>query len=125
MSKEQIIDTKITDRWGVDWSPMEIVRDFLQNFYDDNPVSDINIEIKGNNVIISAPGVFDYQELLYMGSDKGKDKIGKYGEGFKAATINTLTKHHCEVIILVKETKLEFYLENRQIGKSIKGANVV
>ena len=25
----EIIDTRITDRWGVDWSPMEVARDFM------------------------------------------------------------------------------------------------
>lgn len=46
-NKFEIIDTRITDQWGVDWNPMEIVRDFLQNFYDANPIKDIKITIKG------------------------------------------------------------------------------
>ncbi|KKK41501.1 hypothetical protein LCGC14_2687710, partial [marine sediment metagenome] len=29
--KFEIIDTRITDYWGLKWNPMEIVRDFLQN----------------------------------------------------------------------------------------------
>jgi len=28
----EIIDTQITDKWGVQWDEMETVRDFLQNF---------------------------------------------------------------------------------------------
>ncbi|KKM06665.1 hypothetical protein LCGC14_1741690 [marine sediment metagenome] len=44
-SKIEIIDTRITDHWGVDWNAMEIVRDFLQNFYDANSVDKIKIEI--------------------------------------------------------------------------------
>lgn len=34
----QVVDTRITDQWGVEWSPMEIARDFFQNFYDENPI---------------------------------------------------------------------------------------
>ncbi|MFX1275909.1 MAG: hypothetical protein ACFFBP_06710 [Promethearchaeota archaeon] len=30
--EKEIIDTRITDHWGVDWNAMEIVRDFL-HFY--------------------------------------------------------------------------------------------
>ena len=71
----EIIDTRITDQWGVNWTPMEIARDFLQNFYDDNAIDDIKIEIKGTSVVVSAPKVFDYKELLYLVSDKEKGKI--------------------------------------------------
>lgn len=120
MSKTEIVDTRITDQWGVKWSPMEIIRDFLQNFYDENPVERINIAFSGDVVTVSAPAEFDYEELLYMGSDKGEDKIGKYGEGFKAATLNILRDHHCHVTVTVKDKKLDFYFEHKQIGKSEK-----
>ena len=120
MSKEQIIDTRITDQWGVNWSPMEIARDFLQNFYDDNNVADINIDIKGKTVAISAPMAFDYKELIYMGSDKDESKIGQYGEGFKAATLNAMRDHKCKIKVFVKDYSLEFFFEEKIIGKAKK-----
>lgn len=116
----EIIDTKITDHWGVNWTPMEIARDFLQNFYDDNKIDDIKIVIEGTSVLVSAPKVFDYKELLYMGSDKDKEKIGQYGEGFKAATLNALRNHNCNVIIIIGDIKLDFFFTSEQIGKTEK-----
>jgi len=118
--EKEIIDTKITDQWGVNWTPMEIARDFLQNFYDDNTIDDIKIEIKGTSVVVSAPKVFDYKELLYLGSDKEKEKIGQYGEGFKAATLNALRNHNCIVIVIIRDIKLEFFFTSEKIGRTEK-----
>ncbi|MBT4482899.1 MAG: hypothetical protein HOC71_04380 [Candidatus Latescibacteria bacterium] len=117
---EEIIDTRITDHWGVNWSPMEIARDFLQNFYDDNPINDISIDINDSTVTVSAPAQFDYNELLYLGSDKGEEKIGQYGEGFKAATLNALRNHNCGLHVIVDDKDLEFFLEDKKIGQRNK-----
>jgi len=119
-SESQVVDTRITDCWGVEWSPMEIARDFLQNFYDENPIDTIKIDIDSDTVIVSAPAEFDYNELLYMGSDKGQDKIGQYGEGFKAATLNAMRNHHCLIEMTVKGKRLSFFFENKIIGRSEK-----
>ena len=118
--EKEIIDTKITDQWGVNWTPMEIARDFLQNFYDDNKIDDIKIEIKRTSVVVSAPKVFDYKELLYLGSDKEKGKIGQYGEGFKAATLNALRNHNCNVIVIIRDIKLDFFFTSEKIGRTEK-----
>lgn len=99
--KIEIIDTRITDHWGVEWNPMEIVRDFLQNFYDANPIEDIKIMIKDRGVIISAPAEFDFKSLIYLGSDKSTSDIGQYGEGFKAATLNVMRNYGCEVQVKI------------------------
>ncbi len=119
-SKIEIIDTRITDHWGVDWNPMEIVRDFLQNFYDANSVDEIDINIKGRIVTVSSPSEFDYKSLLYLGSDKGTSDIGQYGEGFKAATVNAMRNHNCKVLVRIKDFLLEFYFETEIIGETEK-----
>lgn len=116
----RVIDTKITDCWVVEWTPGEIARDFLQNFYDANTVEDIKIVNEADTVTVSAPAEFDADELLYMGSDKGEDAIGKYGEGFKAATLNAMRNHHCQVEVWVKNKRLEWFFESRKIGRSEK-----
>ena len=110
------IDTKITTEWGVKWSPFEIARDFLQNFYDDNPVGDITVSVKGDKVTVSAPKEFDPQLLDYLVSFKGEGKIGRYGEGFKAATLNALRDHGCRVLLDVSGEQREWYLEEKQLG---------
>lgn len=116
------IDTKITDKWGVQWDEMETVRDFLQNFYDANVVEDIKIQVEGSIVTISAPTVFDYNELIYLGSDKAQDPnaIGQYGEGFKASVVNALRNWNCEIEFSVLNKQLRFYFKNMFIGKSDK-----
>ena len=116
----EIIDTRITDHWGVEWTPMEIVRDFLQNFYDANPIEDIKIEINKRSVIVSAPNEFDYKSLIYLGSDKGTSDIGQYGEGFKASTVNAMRNHGCVVQAQIREILLEFFFESEKIGDTEK-----
>ncbi|TFG29668.1 MAG: hypothetical protein EU532_02710 [Promethearchaeota archaeon] len=119
-TEQIIIDTRITDQWGVDWSAMEIVRDFLQNFYDANPINDIKIIIKKRTVTVHAPAEFDYKSLIYLGSDKGNEDIGQYGEGFKAATLNAMRNHHCIVHVHIKDKLLEFYFQEEEIGDTLK-----
>lgn len=116
------IDMRITDKWGVEWDEMETTRDFLQNFYDANTVGDINIVCSATDVLISAPAVFDYKELLYMGSDKGQDSnaIGQYGEGFKASLLNAMRNWNCQVELCVLDKKLRFYFKLDNIGRSEK-----
>lgn len=116
----EIIDTRITDHWGVDWTPMEIVRDFLQNFYDANPINDIVIKIRQRTVTVSAPAEFDYKSLIYLGSDKGPNDIGQYGEGFKAATVNAMRNHGCIVKAQINSDLLEFFFESEKIGETQK-----
>ncbi len=119
-SEIEIIDTRITNHWGVDWNAMEIVRDFLQNFYDASPVNEIRIEIKDRTVTVSSPSEFDYKSLLYLGSDKGTSDIGQYGEGFKAATLNAMRNHGCNVLVHIKDILLDFYFEAEKIGETEK-----
>lgn len=118
----EIIDTKITDKWGVMWDEMEMVRDFLQNFYDANEINNIKIQVKDKTVEVSAPAAFDYQELIYLGSDKGNnpDKIGQYGEGWKASVLNALRNYNCSVSMVIGDKKLIFYFDDKKIGETYK-----
>lgn len=97
----QFIDSQtssVSTKWGVAWSEFAIVRDYLQNFYD-NHRDDINaIKININNDLISvrAPKEFDLRELYFLGSQKTNDTntVGQYGEGFKAATVSLIKLGH-------------------------------
>lgn len=113
------IDTKITEKWGVKWDEMETARDFLQNFYDANSIDDIGIDINESTVTIIAPAVFDYNELIYLGSNKtnDSDSIGQYGEGFKASVLNALRNFNCGVEIEIGDKKLQFYFKNKEIAE--------
>ena len=85
---------QVTAQWGVDWSPEFIARDLLQNFYDANKnrVSDIAITRQKRTVCIAGPESFDLKHLFYIGSHKGKDDVGQFGEGFKVATVCLLRR---------------------------------
>jgi len=122
MKEIDLVDTKITDKWGVMWNEMETVRDFLQNFYDANDIKDINISIDNKTVKVLAPEIFDYQELLYLGSDKNENSeaIGQYGEGWKASVLNALRNFNCSVEIIINDKKLKFFFKDKKIGKTVK-----
>jgi hypothetical protein len=85
---------QVTTNWGVNWDEWYIARDLIQNFYDANKanVSDIKIQSENGRVTISAPVEFDLNELYFIGSKKGADDVGQYGEGFKVATACLLKK---------------------------------
>lgn len=118
----EIINTHISDHWGVFWSEMETVRDFLQNFYDANSVEDIKIEVIDSTVTVFASAVFDWKELIIFGSNKGSDdkSVGNYGEGFKASLLNSMRNYGCSVCMYTGSNKLEFYFESEEIGEREK-----
>ena len=85
----------VTTAWGVDWDEEFIARDILQNFYDANrgQLNEVAVAADGSDVTITAPATFPLEELLYLGSVKGKADVGQYGEGFKAAAMCLLRNH--------------------------------
>lgn len=84
----------VTSAWGVDWDEQLIARDLMQNFFDANraQLDKIVVAVRDDLVRVSAPAEFALRHLFYLGSEKGEDDIGKYGEGFKAATICILRR---------------------------------
>jgi len=87
--------SSVTTSWGVNWSEPLIARDIMQNFYDANRncVGDIGVMVEGQDVVISAPTGYNLQRLFYLGSEKGPEDIGHYGEGFKVAATCLLRDH--------------------------------
>ena len=78
--------SSVTTAWGVDWDERLIARDLMQNFFDANRAAlrEVRVTVDGANVRVSAPAAFNLEQLFYLGSEKGEDDIGQYGEGFKA-----------------------------------------
>lgn len=85
----------VTTAWGVDWDETYIARDLMQNFFDANrsALDKIIIRKIGNDVVISAPAEFNLERLFYLGSEKGANDVGHYGEGFKVAATCLLRDH--------------------------------
>lgn len=86
----------VTTSWGVNWSEVWIARDIMQNFFDANRdrLDDIHITVEAQDVTISAPTGYNLQRLFYLGSEKGTEDIGQYGEGFKVAATCLLRDHN-------------------------------
>jgi hypothetical protein len=87
--------SSVTTAWGVNWSETLIARDVMQNFYDANRsrIDDIRVEAVGPDVTVSAPTGYNLERLFYLGSEKGSEDIGHYGEGFKVAATCLLRDH--------------------------------
>jgi hypothetical protein len=87
--------SSVTTSWGVNWSEPLIARDIMQNFYDANRdcIGEVRITVEAHDVIISAPTGYNLQRLFYLGSEKGPDDVGQYGEGFKVAATCLLRDH--------------------------------
>ena len=90
----------VTSAWGVDWSEELIARDLMQNFFDANrsQLDRIVVAAQDACVRVSAPAGFDLHHLYFLGSEKGDDDVGKYGEGFKAATVCILRRKNTAVL---------------------------
>lgn len=84
-----------TTEWNVNWDEVLIARDIMQNFYDANRcrVGDIDIAVRDGTVQISAPASYNLERLFYLGSEKGPENVGQYGEGFKVAATCLLRDH--------------------------------
>ena len=92
----------VTTAWGVNWSEALIARDLMQNFYDANRAGGANIQVavEGRDVTISAPAAHNLERLFYLGSEKGPDEVGHYGEGFKVAVTCLLRDHRVTPVAL-------------------------
>lgn len=86
---EKTVVSSVTTAWGVEWDEELVARDLMQNFFDANRdrIDEIKVETSDRLITVSAPSGYDLERLYYLGSEKGPDDVGHYGEGFKAAVI--------------------------------------
>jgi hypothetical protein len=93
----------------------------MQNFFDANRANpdEILVSVEGADVIVTAPAEFELARLFYLGSEKGGDDIGQYGEGFKAAAVCLLRDHKIEPIAL--SGKQVVYI---RIGENVSGTKI-
>jgi hypothetical protein len=95
VTHEKSQTSSATTEWNVNWDEVLIARDIMQNFYDANRhrVEDIDITVRDGTVQISAPTSYNLERLFYLGSEKGPEDVGQYGEGFKVAATCLLRDH--------------------------------
>ena len=84
----------------MDWDEDFIARDIMQNFFDANrgSLAQIRVDVRGKEVRITGPTPFNLERLFYLGSEKGDDDVGQYGEGFKVAATCLLRDHAVDVV---------------------------
>jgi hypothetical protein len=87
LAHTKTVTSSVTTAWGVNWDHELVARDLMQNFFDDNrhQVSKVKIEANRDDIRVSSPKSFNLERLYFLGSEKGANDVGKYGEGFKAA----------------------------------------
>jgi len=86
---DKTLTSAVTTAWGVEWDENYIARDLMQNFFDANrdSLDQVLVNEVNRDVMVSAPTEFNLTRLFYLGSEKGDESIGQYGEGFKAAAV--------------------------------------
>lgn len=102
LTHNHTLRSAVTTAWGVDWNEDYIARDLMQNFFDANRnrLNDITIRDVGPHVVVAAPTPFKLERLFYLGSEKGDDDVGQYGEGFKVAATCLLRDHGATPVAL-------------------------
>ncbi|HZZ26683.1 MAG TPA: hypothetical protein VFE46_01645 [Pirellulales bacterium] len=93
--------SSVTTAWGVDWDETLIARDLMQNFFDANRerLEEVVVQHDASTVAVTAPTRCVLERLFFLGSEKGEQDIGQYGEGFKAATTCLLRDHRTTPIV--------------------------
>ncbi len=110
--------SSVTTSWGVNWDENYIARDLMQNFFDANRdrLGQVQVLVEGNTVEIVAPAAFELVRLFYLGSEKGADDVGQYGEGFKAAAVCLLRDHGVEPIVLSGDQVVYLRIESQKVA---------
>ena len=99
---ERTLSSSVTTAWGVAWDETLIARDLMQNFFDANrkALSQVVVSHDGETIMVKAPARFALERLFYLGSEKGEDDVGQYGEGFKAAATCLLRDHGVQPVCI-------------------------
>jgi len=94
--------------YPVKWTKQQVLRDIVQNFYDDVGAKEfyslfkITYKPDEKEIILSMAGKgFSYEWLLHMGASSKQDEPGKYaglfGEGFKVASLCALRDYNWKI----------------------------
>jgi hypothetical protein len=110
--------SSVTTSWGVDWDEELIARDLLQNFYDANRECLTSVTVVANGATVTVPGAatLELDRLFYLGSEKGDDDIGKYGEGFKVAAVCLLRNHRITPIVASRDEVVCIRIQDEEVS---------
>lgn len=103
---QKIIPLNIVMTYPVKWGKYQVIRDFVQNFYDsvgyDEWKEKFRYEYTNNELSIWVDDItFSYEWLLHIGASTktfySKKYAGYFGEGFKIASLCGKRDHHWEI----------------------------
>lgn len=108
MNEKRIIPLNILYNYPVYWNDYQILRDFVQNFYDAKPAGEwwqnfhYRYDVENQMLeIVMDNSSFSYEWLLHIGasSKTGGDAAGYFGEGFKIAALCAIRDKHWDVVM--------------------------
>ena len=119
----QRIPINIVLTYPVHWSRYQVLRDFVQNFYDSVGMKEFNnrfhVGFESDTIAMWAEQIsFSYEWLLHIGaSTKGKatDQAGYFGEGFKIASLCAFRDYQWDIIMQSADWSLHVVSEGRII----------
>jgi len=114
------LTSAVTTAWGVNWDEEFIARDLMQNFFDANRdrLNQVRVAVARAMVSVTAPAVVELERLFYLGSEKGNDDVGQYGEGFKVAATCLLRDHAVTPIVASGKDIAVLRLANQTVGNT-------
>ena len=130
-NKETIIKLNIAFDYPVCWGMQRIMRDFIQNFYDNSGRESFNSDVEyiyqrtedSYTVILDTKGKdFGYEWLIYIGASTKTGKkqyIGKYGEGFKVAALCLYRDYDAIFVMESQDWCLKPYTYTEEIDGTI------
>lgn len=103
-----IVPLNIVTSYPVHWGKYEILRDFIQNFYDSVKNTEwskrfqYTYDEKSKQLTMSVKGItFNYEWLLHIGAStktgNSADNAGYFGEGFKIASLCAFRDYHWKI----------------------------
>ena len=126
--KEKSISVNIVMTYPVYWSKYQVLRDFVQNFYDavgaDEWVKRFCYEHENGNLCMWVDGVsFNYEWLIHIGAStktaNSDEYAGYFGEGFKIASLCAYRDFRWDIAMLSDNWQLKVSSCKKTIDKSV------
>jgi hypothetical protein len=120
LEQVRTLTSAVTTAWGVEWDEEFIARDLMQNFFDANrdQLDQVRVDVTGADVSVTAPASFSLERLFYLGSEKGEEDVGQYGEGFKVAATCLLRDHAVTPIVASGQDVVLLRLAGQTVGET-------
>lgn len=129
-TEDGLVSLNLVYEYPVSWSKFQVLRDFVQNFYDavrwQGWSSRFSYELSEDVLTLRSQDVgFSYDWLLHIGASTKREKHGEYagyfGEGFKIAALCAIRDYHWEVELSSRDWNLQVVTDNVLVdGRQLK-----